>query len=287
MSFSFFSNLSGKIFCIIRIKILYLYALVSKRKIMISIAERHKYILGMLQKEGYVKVLDLAKQLNVTVVTIRKDLKILEEKGMLYRTHGSASPVNPHTGDRNMTEKEKINPSEKKRIAAAAARLIQSNDSIIVNSGSTICAFAEQIEPKEGLTIVTASIKVTTILSEKESINIIQLGGIFRKKSVSVIGNYTQSFLKDVACSKLFLGVDGIDIGFGITTSNIEEAELNKAMMDVASKTIILADSSKFGKKGFGKICDIDKVDVIITDSGIPASMIKKIEEQGIELMIV
>jgi DeoR family transcriptional regulator of aga operon len=102
-----------------------------------------------------------------------------------------------------------------------------------------------------------------------------------------VIGSYAQAFLKEITCSKLFLGVDGIDIDFGITTSNIEEAELNKAMMDVASKTIILADSSKFGRKGFGKICDIDKIDTIITDAGVSSSMVKKIEEQGIELMIV
>lgn len=253
---------------------------------MISIAERHKYILNILQKEGYVKVLDLAKQLDVTAVTVRKDLKILEEKGMLYRTHGSASPVNPHPGDRHVTEKAKINPDEKRRIGSAATHLIKNNDSIIINSGSTICAFAEQIEPVEGLTIVSASTKATMILGEMDSINLIQLGGIYRKKSTSVIGSYTQSFLRDVTCSKLFLGVDGIDIDFGITTSNIEEAELNKAMMDVVSKTIILADSSKFGRKGFGKICDIDKIDVIITDSGISSSMAKKIEEQGIELII-
>ncbi|MDF9830608.1 DeoR/GlpR family DNA-binding transcription regulator [Parabacteroides sp. PF5-6] len=253
---------------------------------MISIAERHKYILDALQKDGYVKVLDLAKQLDVTSVTIRKDLKILEEKGLLYRTHGSASPANPHAGDRNVTEKEKIKPEEKRRIGQAAAKLIEKNDSIIINSGSTICMFAEQIEPVEGLTVVSASVMALTILSQKEPIHLIQLGGTYRKKSASVIGSYTQSFLKGITCSKLFLGVDGIDMDFGVTTSNIEEAELNKSMMDVVSKTIVLADSSKFGRKGFGKICDIDKIDVIITDSGIPPSMIKKIEEQGIELII-
>lgn len=253
---------------------------------MISIAERHKYILQALRKEGFVKVLDLAAQLDVTPVTIRKDLKLLEEKGLLYRTHGSASPANPHTGDRNVSEKEKIEPEKKRQIAIAAAKLIEANDSIIINSGSTICAFAEQIKPVDCLTIVSASVKATMILSENENVNIVQLGGAFRKKSVSVIGNYTLSFLQNIICSKLFLGVDGIDPDFGITTSNIEEAELNKAMMAVASKTIILADSSKFGRKGFGKICDIDKVDIIITDAGIPDSVKEMLEEQGIELII-
>ncbi len=254
---------------------------------MISIAERHKYILDLLNREGFVKVVDLTKALNVTPVTIRKDLKMLEEKGLLYRTHGSASPINPHSVDRHVSEKEKLSISEKYRIAVEAAKLIELDDTIIINSGSTICMFAEQITPIERLTVVTPSIRATMIMSELENVNIIQLGGIFRKNSISVIGNYTSLFLKEITCSKLFLGVDGIDPDFGITTSNIEEAELNKAMMHACLKTIILADSSKFGKKGFGKICNIDKIDTIITDTGIPDSMIKKIEDIGIELICV
>lgn len=252
----------------------------------LSIAERHIYILKKLQDDGYVRVMDLAHQMDVTPVTIRKDLRILEEKGLLFRTHGSASPANPHMGDRNASEKEKIHPEEKRQIGIAASGLIEANDSIIINSGSTICAFAEQITPKESLTVVSASMKATLILGEKEGVNIMQLGGAFRRKSVSVIGNYTLSFLQNITCSKLFLGVDGIDIDFGVTTSNIEEAELNRAMMEVASKTIIIADSSKFGRKGFGKICDIDKVDMIVTDAGIPDTIRKFLKEQGIKLII-
>jgi DeoR family transcriptional regulator of aga operon len=254
---------------------------------MISIAERHKYIIQMLQKDGFVRVQSLAESLDVTTVTVRKDLKVLEEKGLLYRTHGSASPVNPHIADQNVTEKEKRKRSEKKKIAIAAAQLIEENDSIIFNSGSTVCAFAEQIDPKGYLNVVTSSIKATLILGERENINIVLLGGTYRRKSISVIGNYTLGFLENVSCSKLFLGVDGIDADMGVTTSNIEEAELNKCMMSIASKTIVLADSSKFGKKGFGKICDVDKIDVIITDSGISESMVEIIKNWGVELVII
>lgn len=254
---------------------------------MLSITERHKYILDTLNREGFVKVADIAKELDVTTVTVRKDLKILEEKGLLYRTHGSISSINPRTVDRNVVEKEKINSAEKRRIALAAAQLIEENDFIIMNSGTTVCAFAEQIKPKGDLTIVTSSIKATLILSEIENVDIIQLGGHFRKHSMSVTGNYTTSLLSDITCSKLFLGVGGVDIDFGITTSNIAEVELDRAMMSVSLKTIVLCDSSKFGQKGFGKICNLDKVDVIITDSGISKSMVNMIEEQGVELIIV
>src|SRR5690606_28752226 len=138
----------------------------------LSIAERHKYILNTLHKEGFVKVIDIAKKLDVTTVTVRKDLKALEEKGLLYRTHGSASPVNPHIADKNVREKEKIKIKEKQLIGIAASRLIEEDDSIIINSGSTICAFAEQIEPKGQLTVVTSAIKENSIIGEHEGINV-------------------------------------------------------------------------------------------------------------------
>jgi DeoR family transcriptional regulator of aga operon len=254
---------------------------------MLSIAERHKYILDTLNKNGFIKVSDIAKELDVTLVTVRKDLKSLESKKLLYRTHGSASPVNPHTVDVNLQVKEKMKTNEKKRIALAACKLIEENDSIIIASGSTIQTFAEELKPKEHLTVVTASLKTSILLTGMNDVEVIQLGGIVRKNSFSVIGDFATKIFDVLTCSKLFLGVDGIDFDNGITNSNIEEAILNKKMMESALRTIILADSSKFGKRGFGKICNLDKVDVIITDSGISDATAKSIEELGIELIIV
>lgn len=254
---------------------------------MTSIAERHKYILECLAKNKFIKVIDIAKELEVTPVTIRKDLKYLEEKKLLYRTHGSASPANPSTSDIDVQEKEKLRKDEKKRIAIAAAKLIEENDSIIIASGSTVHTFAEQIAPVSHLTVVTASLKIALLLNGINNTEVIQLGGTVRKNSFSVIGDYTSQFFEQITCSKLFLGVDGIDLEYGITNSNIEEAILNKKMIEASLRTIILADSSKFGRRGFGKICNLDRIDVIITDSGISKAMAQSIEEMGIELIIV
>lgn len=265
----------------------FIFVYPKKIKDMISIAERYKFILDSLKRDGYIKVADMAKMLEVTTVTIRKDLKSLEEKQLLYRTHGSASPINPIAPELKVSEKEKMKKDEKERIALAACSLIEENDSIIIGSGSTVYTFAERIQPINHLTVVTASLKASILLNELNNVDVLQLGGTVRKNSVSVVGDYTSHFFEDITCSKLFLGVDGIDLEFGVTNSNIEEAQLNRRMMQASLKTIILADSSKFGRRGFGKVCNLDQVDVIITDSGISEAIAKLVEENGIELVIV
>ena len=208
-----------------------------------SLSERHQKILELLKVNGIVSVNSLSRQLNVSSVTIRKDLGLLEEKKLLFRTHGSASPVNPHTADINIHIKERINSDAKRRIAHTAIRLLDPNDSIIVASGSTVYAFAEEITDDLNLTVVTASLNVSTLLNRFEHIHVIQLGGTLRKSSFSVIGDLAAQAFDNLTCSK-------------------------------------------FGKRGFGKICTLDQVDVIITDSGISPSVAKSIEEAGIELII-
>ena len=253
---------------------------------MISIAERHKHILDCLARDGYVRVAEMAKELDVTTVTIRKDLKYLEEKKLLYRTHGSASPVNPQTQEVEVREKEKIHIDEKRRIAMAAAQLIEPDDSIIIASGSTVQMLGDFIQPQGHLTVVTSSLKTAVQLNSMDRVDVIQLGGNVRKNSLSVVGVYTSQFFEQITCSKLFLGVGGIDLDYGITNSNIEEALLNIKMIEASQRTIIMADSSKFGRRGFGRICNLDRIDVIITDSGITASVARAIEDAGIELII-
>ena len=257
-----------------------------KKNNMKSIAERHNYILEKLREQQYVKVSEMAKELNVTTVTIRKDLKTLEERNLLFRTHGSAMPVNPHVPDLSVHVKGKLRNEEKKKIAVAAAQLIDENDSIIISAGSTNYKFAEQIKAKGHLNVVTSSLLVSILLNELPDISVTQLGGNLYKKSMSVRGKYASDAFNDLTCSKLFLGVDGIDKEHGITNSNIDEAQLSKSMIKASSQIIVLADSSKFGKRGFGKVCALDGVDIIITDDGITDSMASMLDNMGIRVII-
>lgn len=252
----------------------------------LSSLERHRRILEIVNTKGYESVINLCKDLKVSAVTVRKDLMLLEKNNKLYRTHGGAGNTNPFTVDRPVNEKENLQIEEKRRIAKKAAEYIERNDSIIIASGTTMLALAREIETNLKLTVITSALQVAGELIRHPDVDVLQLGGLIRKSSSSVIGSYAEDILKDFYCTKLYLGVDGIDFEFGITTSNSMEAQLNRKMMSVAQKVIVLSDHTKFGKRGFSKICGLDEIDEIITDKGIPSSIAEKFISSGIKLTI-
>lgn len=251
-----------------------------------TIAERHKFILDTLEAHGFASVAELSKELDVTMVTIRKDLKILEDKGLLYRSHGSATLVSPYVNDRSVNEKKLVRVEEKSKIALAANLLIEEDDAIIIGSGTTVVSFAQAIQKNKKLTVLTAAMNVTLALIDAPAVEVVQLGGIVRKSSSSVVGHFAEDMMKHFSCSKLFLSADGISLDDGLTTSHMMEAHLNAQMIKHVQKTILLTDSSKFGKKGFGKICNLEDIDVVITDGGIPDSYRSRLEEIGVEVII-
>lgn len=248
--------------------------------------QRHNEILKLLETRENLDVMTLGELLGVSAVTIRKDLRLLEEKGLLFRTHGGASRHNPYIRDRNVIEKEQLFPEEKAKIAAAAARYVAPNDSIIVASGTSMQALAKELVHKPPLTVITSSLYVSQILIQCNSIQVIQLGGVLRHSSGSVSGFQAENFLDTVVCSTLFLGADGIDLTHGITTTDLSEARLNQKMIEASESVIILADSSKFSRHGFGKICGFDVVSRIITDDKIPGKIAKQLEDMGVAIEI-
>ena len=254
---------------------------------MINIAERHQFILNKIQVDGRLDVQSLGKELDVSSVTIRKDLKLLEDKNLLYRTHGGATLKNPYTADRPVNEKQYLQSAEKGRIGEFAAGLVEENDSIIIASGTTVLSMARHIQARGSITVITSALNVAMELLQQPNIEIVQLGGVLRKSSSSVSGPYCENILNDIFCSKLFLGVDGIDVGFGLTTTSALEAHTNRLMIAASQKIIVLADSTKFGRRGFGKICGIEQVDHVITDSGISKQTIKELESLGIKVSVI
>lgn len=255
-----------------------------------NITERHEFITRQLESKGEVSVTELSMLLNVSEVTIRKDLTLLEKNNVLYRAHGKAIKISPYINDRDVNVKEQQYPAEKTAIARRAVQMVEPNDSIIIASGTTVQYFAREIRPEEiggHLTIITSALNVASVLAHHRDIELIQLGGIVRSSSLSAVGCDTERQLENFTGSKLFIGVDGIDPEHGLSTTNLLEANLNRVMIRSAEKIIVLCDSSKFGRRGFSRICSIDDVDQIITDGGIPQHMLEALEQRGIEVTIV
>ena len=177
-------------------------------------------------------------------------------------------------------------PQEKIAIAKVAASLVEPHDSLLIASGTTILYTARELVSARDLTVITASVSVSSILSQNKYIDVVQLGGIVRGSSVSVVGSFAENMLNNFNCSKLLMGADGVDIDFGVTTTNVQEANLNMMMMAAAKKCYLLVDSSKFGKRGFSKICSLENIDTVITDDRIPQLYLDHLRSLGVEVLI-
>ena len=253
---------------------------------MSTIEQRRKYILDQIVKDGFVKVSDLAESLGVTQTTIRKDLNYLESQGVLQRAHGSAIPPTQQMMDLNLSAKKLINFEAKQKIAEKAASLIKSDDSILVASGSTISLFAEALKPKGRLNVVSISVNISAHLGDIPGITVMQVGGILYGNTLSVLGAEASKTIENLYCSKVFFGVDGIDLDDGLTCGTGEEASITQKMMQSSQTRIVLSDSSKVGQRGFARICEVGDIDILITDSGMPLETRQRIENMGVKLII-
>lgn len=248
--------------------------------------ERRQKIKDILESKKRILVNEVSQEFNISPVTIRKDLHILEKRGVLTRVHGGAIINHSAVRDLALVEKEHIHIAEKKRIAFMAESLISSGDILILDSGSTTTQLARLLKFKKDLTVITNAVNIASELAASE-LTVMLTGGILREKSFSLVGPLAEESLKTITADKLFLGVDGIDFQYGLTTPNILEARVNSMMIKAAEEVILLADSSKFGRRSLGVIDSLDSIDRIITDRNISESDFKRLSEIGIEVLIV
>jgi DeoR family transcriptional regulator, aga operon transcriptional repressor len=252
-----------------------------------GIRERRQLILNEILEQGYVKVSILADRFAVTQTTIRKDLSALEKQGLLHRSYGSAIPSSAPVKDISLGKKKMINYDAKLRIARAAAELVEENDSILLASGSTIAVFAENLKPKGRINVVTTAVNISSLLGENDSISVTQVGGMLYSNTLSVYGSDAIQAVRNIFCSKLFFGIDGMGLSHGVTCATREEAELTQAMMHSSAQKIVLCDSSKLGRRGFAHIAAISDIDIIITDSGFPEAARTQFEAAGVKMIVV
>ena len=248
--------------------------------------ERRTLILEKLNTYGQVNVNDLSKDFGVSEVTIRNDLNQLEQKSALIRARGGAIKPTRVGVDFEISDKDKINFREKQRIGQRAAQLVEEGDTIILDSGTTTMELAKNLGEINNLTVITNALNIAMKLAENKNINVIVPGGFLRKQSLSLIGTPAEKGFRGYYCDKLFLGVDGLDIDYGLSTPNVEEAHLNQVMIEYSEQVILLSDSSKFLRKSLAFICSLSAVHTIVTDDHIKPEDQRHIERLGIELLV-
>ncbi len=242
----------------------------------------------MLAESGEVFVEPLSQKFEVSEVTIRNDLDQLEQKNMLIRARGGAIKMETSVGiDQRLADKNRINFQEKSRIGRKAAELVLETDTIIIDSGSTTAELVRNLPEFNDLTIITNALNIANQLLTKTNVNVIIPGGYLRKNSLSLVGPLAEKSLRNFNVDKAFLGVDGFDTKRGVFTPNVEEARLNEIMIEISKEVILLTDSTKFGKRSFAFICDVQAIDKVITDEGIREDDMKRLQDAGIEVIIV
>ncbi len=249
--------------------------------------ERQGRILALLQESKKATVAELAERLEVSQATIRRDLGKLEKQGHILKTYGGALMVQPTQFEFSYNERLSQRVKEKKAIGAYAAGLIQPGDSVLLDSGTTVLRIAEALQDSVGITVVTTGLPVILKLAGNPSIQLYSVGGLFRAKSHDFVGPTLVAQMAMYTVDVAFLSVDGFHPETGLSASDHSTAEAVRAALRIAKRSIVVADSSKGGKRAFARIAALEDVDMIISDTKLDSSVAEGVRRAGVELVLV
>lgn len=260
----------------------------AKRQRLLS-EERRREIVKLLKNEGSVTIDELVRRFKVSAVTLRADLGELAEQGILLRSYGGAILPQDLHQEFPLRVKKTIHHAEKVRIGRAAAKLVQPHQRVILDSGTTSAEVARAIKQANpaGTTVITHALNIAQEFIDCPNISVIMLGGLMRHVSGSFVGPQAERLLSELHADCFFLGVDGLDPQFGLSTPDLLEAQLNTLMMQVSQEVVVIADSSKFGRRSLSTIGDVKQVDKVITDDGADPGMVAALQEKGVEVIVV
>jgi DeoR family transcriptional regulator, galactitol utilization operon repressor len=248
-----------------------------------ELMDRERTILDFLSERGSISVSLLSRELGVSEVTLRSDLKELEGKGYLVRSRGGAYPAL----HKDILERQQSNIEAKNRIARAAAALVRDGDTIMIEAGTTTALLVRGLIGKRGIQVVTNSTLVFSYGRLNPALRITLTGGEFRRETESMVGPVAMRTIAGLNVRLAFVGTDGFSLEKGMTTQLVEGGEIVKAMRDRAEETILLADSSKWGKTGFVSVLPLSAVSALISDSGLGEDAVLGLGEAGIRCTLV
>jgi DeoR family transcriptional regulator of aga operon len=250
--------------------------------------QRRRKILDVIEQKGQITVNDLVKRFSISAVTGRGDLDALAASGMVVRSHGGAVRRMEASQDYPLRLKETLHRAEKIKIGRAAADLVQSNEVVILDSGSTTAEIARHLKTRkiQSVTVITNALNIVSELMDASGISVIMIGGMLRPVSGSFVGPQAEAMLKELRADRFFLAVDGVDLDIGPSTPDIFEAQLNGVMMQVSKEVNVVADFSKLGRRSVSRIGSLEGVHRLITDSRAPEEFIEALRKKRIEVIV-
>jgi DeoR/GlpR family transcriptional regulator of sugar metabolism len=251
--------------------------------------QRKQVILTHMSRQGVGSISELSKKLNVSEMTIRRDLNLLVREGFVERTHGGAILVRQLHSEPRFEDKENVQQDLKELIASYAVKnFVHHYDIIILEGGTTVTCMAKYLGDLSHLTVVTNGLNTLVALKKQlPSNSIICCGGMLREESHTFVGPITEQFLKQINSQCVFFSANGYTLEQGFTDFNMLEAQAKKAMSQAAKKKVMLLDSTKFGKYSFSTTFTVQDIDVLITDDGAPPSILEHFSSHGVDVHIV
>lgn len=243
-----------------------------------------------LEERGFVRVRELSARFGVSTVTARNDLQALEERHLAQRVHGGAMPVDRARGERSFEEVAAQHAAEKRAIGQAAAALVSPGESILLDVGTTTAAMASALVARTSLsdvTVITNGLSIALALEAAHPrLSIVVTGGTLRPKQHSLVDPLAGSMLKGLSVDTVFLGCNGIDPDGGVTNINLPEADIKRAMIAASQRCVVLADATKLGTRALAMVCEIDDVDVVITDSSASSDDVEALRARGVDVVV-
>jgi DeoR/GlpR family transcriptional regulator of sugar metabolism len=250
--------------------------------------ERQRMILGLLERQNVVRNTELSQLLNVSLVTVRADLRELQSQGALEIVHGGAVLRRPDDNELLLDERSRQNTDKKRRIGACAARMVGSGQTIIVDAGSTTIELINALPPDfDELKIVTHGLNIAMAAARLPYAEVVVPGGIVRPLTLAIVGPQVLSFLDMINADCVFLATNGFSPDYGLTTANMLEVEVKRMIVQRAEKVVLLADSSKFGKRQSLTVIPMDSVDTLVTDQAFGDSDARSLHQIGVEVIRV
>jgi len=251
--------------------------------------QRQTLILERVREEGAVRVADLVRALGVSDMTIRRDLEILNERGLIEKVHGGAAAIDGSSlFEPGFTVKSTLMQAEKELIAGAAASLVPSGTAIAISAGTTTYALAKRLTDIPGLTVLTNSVPVAEVLyKDGRPYQTVILSGGVRTPSDALVGPFAVAVIRSLHVDSVFMGSHGMDLRSGFTTPNILEAETNRALIEAGRRLVVLADSTKWGTIGISSVARLEEADTIVTDSGLDATARQQLSAAVRRLILV